>query len=197
MRINKFDNQTFNNVEKSKLVPYLRPKLDILFVGLNPAKGSSDNGHYFSVNQAFWNQLFEAGLVLKSIDKIVADNIVFGNNKYNFNGWNYGITDLVTTIAESDSSKIKPTYQDCENIISEIKKYKPRAVILLHGKVLSNICSYLAIATPKANTGKMGYLIKGYNSMFYNIAFPHGNSIPSSVKVNRYKELKKELIKSN
>ncbi len=32
-------------MEKSKLVPFLRPNLDILFVGLNPAKGSSDNGH--------------------------------------------------------------------------------------------------------------------------------------------------------
>jgi len=183
-------------MEKSKLVPFLRPQLDILFIGLNPAKGSSDNGHYFSVNQAFWNQLLEAGLILKPIDKMVADNFIFGNNKYNFNEWNYGITDLVTTIAESDSSKIKPTYQDSANTISVIKKYKPLTAILLHGKVLSNICSYLDISTPKANTGKMGYLVKDCNTLFYNIAFPHGNSILSSDKVDRYKELKKELLKS-
>lgn len=60
-------------MEKSKLVPFVRENLDILFVGLNPAKGSSYNCHYFSVNQAFWNQLYDAGLITARIDKASAD----------------------------------------------------------------------------------------------------------------------------
>lgn len=43
-------------------------KSDILFVGLNPAKGSSDNLHYFSINQAFWNRLYDAGLIIARVD---------------------------------------------------------------------------------------------------------------------------------
>jgi len=46
---------------KSNLVPFIRDNLDILFIGLNPAKGSSENRHYFSVKPAFWNQLYDAG----------------------------------------------------------------------------------------------------------------------------------------
>jgi len=182
-------------MEKSKLVPFLRSDLDILFVGLNPAKGSSDNGHYFSVNQAFWNQLFQSGLILKQISKLVADNIVFGNNKYNFNEWNYGITDLVSAIAESDSSKIKPTFRDSIALIDELKKHKPKMAILLHGKVLSNLCDHLNIATPKANSGNMGQLVNDCSTIFFNIAFPHGNAINSNDKINRYKELKDDLVK--
>lgn len=184
-------------MEKSNLVPFFRHDLDILFVGLNPAKGSNDNGHYFSVNQAFWNQLYDAELIKRPIDKLIADNIIFGSTSLNFNNWQYGITDLVTKYAESDSSKIAPTNDDCTKLLNDIQKFKPKTAILLHGKVLSNLCDYLGRTTPKANTGKLGQLIKNCKTEFYNIAFPHGNAISSVDKVIRYKELKKELLKLN
>jgi G:T/U-mismatch repair DNA glycosylase len=94
-------------VEQSTLVPFARENLDILLVGLNPAKGSSRNRHYFSVNQAFWNQLYDAGLITTHIDKSRADEIVFGSTHINFQGWWYGITDLITDMTESDSKKNK------------------------------------------------------------------------------------------
>lgn len=68
-------------MEKSRLVPFVRYGLDILFVGLNPANGSDDHGHYFSVNQAFWNQLYKAGLITENVDKLCADDEIFGNNE--------------------------------------------------------------------------------------------------------------------
>jgi hypothetical protein len=83
-------------MEQSSLVPFVRKNLDILFVGLNPAEGSSRNGHYFSVNQAFWNQLYEAGLITKFADKLNADNLIFGSNKYNY----YSTTRFNEGIAE-------------------------------------------------------------------------------------------------
>src|SRR5690606_13520639 len=124
-------------MNESKLVPYLRPNLDILFIGLNPAKGSSDKGHYFSVNQAFWNQLYKANLINQPINKNIADEIIFATNEANYNNWEFGITDLVTKYAESNSQKIKPSYQDCLKLKSDIINLKPTTAVILHSKVLS------------------------------------------------------------
>ena len=95
-------------MNSSTLQPFIRKNLGILFVGLNPSIGSSEKVHYFSVKQSLWNQLYQTGLIISSIDKAYADEVVFGSTKINFHGWSYGITDLVTEIAESDSRKIKP-----------------------------------------------------------------------------------------
>lgn len=181
-------------MEKSKLIPFLRSNLDILFIGLNPAKGSSDNGHYFSVNQAFWNQLNDAGLIAQYVDKAQADDIVFGDNKLNFNSWQFGITDLVTNIAESDSRKIKPTTEDCVKLKADIQKYKPKAVVFLHGIVLKKFLKHLGEPVPLANSGALGQLVEKCNTQFFNIGFPHGNSILSIDKVKHYIKLKNLLL---
>jgi len=124
-------------VEKSTLKPFLRKDLDLLFVGLNPAVGSSRNEHYFSVNQAFWSQLYSAGLITKEIDKNMADTYIFGSNIYNFNKWSYGITDLLFEVAESNSIKIKTDLTHAIRLIDTVKKYNPLVVIFLHGRELS------------------------------------------------------------
>ncbi len=71
-------------MEVSNLVPFVREKLDILFIGLNPAIGSSTHKHYFSVNQVFWNQLYEAGLITYQVDKANADDFIFGSKTFNY-----------------------------------------------------------------------------------------------------------------
>lgn len=180
-------------MEKSNLIPFLRDGLDILFVGINPAKGSSRNKHYFSVNQAFWNQLLKSGLITDFIDKSVADDIIFGTNAMNYKNWNYGIVDLVTEIAESNSAKIKLKVEDLVRLKNIIIKYKPKTVVLLHEKVLKNFVGYLECIVPESNTGELGKLIKNCNSNFFNIAFPHGNAITSEEKIERYIELKEYL----
>lgn len=121
-------------MEKSNLIPFLRANLDILFVGLNPAKGSSRNRHYFSVNQAFWNQLLESNLITKHIDKSIADERIFGDNKINYNNWNYGITDLITEIAESNSAKIKPQHDDLVRLKKLLLKTNQRQLFCFTGK---------------------------------------------------------------
>lgn len=127
---------------RSKLKPFLRKNLDILFVGLNPATGSSAKRHYFSVKQSFWKQLFEAGLILENISKEEADLHVFGGNKLNYKKWNYGITDLVN-VAESDSRKVKPTDKDVAKLIRTIKAYRPKVVCILHSKVYKALSHYI------------------------------------------------------
>lgn len=184
-------------MEKSNLTPFIRMNLDILFVGLNPAKGSSQNRHYFSVNQAFWNQLFHSGLIVKNIDKSIADTFVFGGTEINYNNWNFGITDLIPEFAESNSKKIKPTEKDCDRLKNDILKYKPKSVVLLHRTVLKKFNEYLGHEVPMANSGNVGKLIQEVDTIFFNIAFPHGNTILSEDKINNYKQLKKYLIGIN
>ena len=180
-------------MEQSNLKPFLRKNIDILFVGLNPAKGSSENRHYFSVNQAFWNQLYDSGLIITQVDKMNADDLVFGDNKYNFNNSNYGITDLITEFAESDSTKIKPTLSDVKRIIEIVLNYQPKIVVILHGKVLSFLFRYLRKPQPSSNQGYLGKIIDNLDTDFYAIAFPHGNNIPSKEKILNYVQLKEKL----
>lgn len=177
-------------MEKSTLIPFIRKNLDVLFIGLNPANGSSEKGHYFSVKNSFWKQLFESGLIMEEIDKSNADEIVFGSKKINFNNWNYGITDIVTEYAESNSKKIKPTINDCIRLEQQIRLFNPKTAILLHNKTLKYFLKHLGIQPLKTNTGYVGKILKGSNTIFFNIAFPHGNKISDEAKILRYKELK-------
>jgi hypothetical protein len=181
-------------MEKSNLVPFIRNNLHILFIDLNPAKGSSDKRHYFSVNQAFWNQLYDAEMITTKLDKLVADKIVFGNNTINFHGWNYGITDLITEITESESGKIKPEETDCERLKEVILELAPKVANLIHKKVTRNFLTYHDQPVVTANHGQIGEIIDGCPTMFYSIAFPHGNNIPSTEKVEKYKDVKKILL---
>lgn len=182
-------------MEKATLKPFLRENLDILFVGLNPARISNMKGHYFSVKQSFWKQLYQGGLISEDVNKDYADDLIFGGNQFNFNQWNYGITDLVTHIAESNSTKVEPALDDCKALKDAILQYKPLAVVILHSKVLKEfISSYIGARRYPSNSGKMGRLLKGCDSIFYNIAFPHRNGIPDVDKIKRYQELKNDIL---
>lgn len=180
-------------MEQSKLKPYIRKNLEILFVGLNPAKGSNENGHYFSVNNAFWNQLASSGLISNYINKMHADEIVFGSNLINYRGWNYGITDLVIEHAESDSKKVQPKEKDCLRLENTIRKFKPKVVVLMHQKVQTAFLPFIGHYSLSVNEGYIGKVMDESNTIFFSIAFPHGNSITSDEKTKKYKEIKEVL----
>ena len=182
-------------MEGATLKPFLRENLDILFVGLNPAIFSNMKGHYFSVRQSFWKQLHQGGLINQEVNKDCADNLIFGDNQLNFNQWNYGITDLITHIAESNSNKVKPTIADCKTLKDTILQYKPLTIVILHSTVLKDFVSgFIGALRFPSNSGKMGRLLKGCDSVFYSIAFPHGNGISDDDKIKRYQELKKDIL---
>lgn len=174
--------------------PFVRSNLEILFIGLNPAKGSNDKGHYFSVKQSFWDQLYRSGLIIKAVDKLTADEKVFGSTMINFNNWNYGITDLITEYAESNSKKINPTKDDCYRLDYQLREFQPTSAVILHGKVLNKFLKYYSINPPEMNSGKLGAIVPGIKTVFFNIAFPHGNAIPDSSKIERYIELKQHIL---
>lgn len=170
------------------LNPFVRQDLDILFVGLNPANTSNRKGHYFSTNPALWNQFYASGIITKQVNMDIADEIVFGTNSINHNGMQYGITDLITNVAESNSSVVKPSLQNCMDLEKTITELKPRCVVILHSKVIQYFVQrYLGMNNVKY--GCLGKIISGCDTVFYNIPFPHGNNIPSDKKVDIYKKL--------
>lgn len=178
------------------IYPIIRPNLDILFVGLNPAKTSSEKGHYFSTDPAFWNQLYEAGLITERVDMEEADDIVFRSSKINYNNWEYGITDLVNYLAESKSRKVTPTKKHCEELEQTIIKYKPKVVVLLHSKVREHFVKGYLNKNITIKNGDFGKLISGCDTNFYNVPFPHGNEkyYSDERKIEHYKKIKELLI---
>lgn len=174
------------------IFPYVRHGLDILFVGLNPANTSSKKGHYFSTNPAFWNQLYGSGLITTPVTMHLGDEQVFGSTRFNVNRWEYGVTDLVNYLAESDSSLVKPTIKNCIDLLQTVIKYEPKVVVLLHSKVIKYfVKNYLG--KKSVEYGNLGKLIEGCDTVFYNGPFPHGNAITSEVKVELYKQIKENL----
>jgi hypothetical protein len=135
-------------------------------------------------------------LITKQIDKFIADDIVFGSDAINFKGWDYGVTDLITEVAESDSRKVDPTKEDCRRLEEDIRKFQPKTAVLLHGKVTRIFLPYLGIKPVRANHGQIGKIIRNCPTMFYSIAFPHGTNIPSKEKVKKYITVKNYLLKN-
>ena len=174
------------------LYPFVRHGSEILFVGLNPGGTSSQKGHYFSTNSALWNQLYESGLITRPVDKNVADKLVFRSSRINANGWEYGITDLVDYLAESDSRKVNPTRENCKELMQTILEYKPKVVVLLHGKIIKHFVKGF-LGKEDVEYGNLGKLIDGFDTVFFNVPFPCGNAITTEAKVELYKQVKEVL----
>ena len=175
--------------KKVNLKPFVRKNLDILFIALNPPEISNKKGHYFSVKQSLWNQLYESGLISEMVDKEIADEQVFGSNKLNYNSWQYGVIDLAPDIIETVGAKVKPTDDHVKKLIENICYYKPKIALIIQNRVRDKICK----ENIPMNTGLIGRILEedyGCNTEFFLIPFPHGNSIKDKVKVDLYKKIK-------
>jgi G:T/U-mismatch repair DNA glycosylase len=178
-----------------KLRPIIRTELDILFIGLNPGKISNNNGHYFSSNRAFWDQLYNSGLIIQHVDKSDADDRIFKSTAYNFMKWDYGITDLVPNVANSNSREVRPEKEHYNKLASMIVDNEPRAAVFLHNKVFKCFQRQLGYNACKANYGKLGNLISDCQTIFFNVPFPSGNNIPTKTKIELYNQIKAHLLR--
>ncbi len=94
-----FDRPSTGAVEPTGALPeLLRPGLDLVIVGINPGAESARAGHYYwSSNNDFWGLLPESGLVGRVVqrgdDRMLLDRGI-------------GLTDVVRTRTESDSTKV-------------------------------------------------------------------------------------------
>jgi hypothetical protein len=53
----------------------------------------------------------------------VVDEIVFGSDAINYQGWPFGIMKLITEAAESDSRKIELKEKECRRLESDTRRY--------------------------------------------------------------------------
>jgi len=119
----------------------------------------------------------------------IADDQVFGSSSINASHWEYGITDLVNFHAESDSTKVTPTMNNCIELMQTIIEFQPKIVVLLHSKIIKSFVEK-HIGKRCTKYGNLGKLINGCNTVFYNVPFPHGNIISHEEKVKLYKLIK-------
>jgi double-stranded uracil-DNA glycosylase len=112
---------------RPELPDYLRPGLDLVFVGFNPGDRSSRIGHYYAGRgNQFWNFLFESQLVNERImpeaDRRVLD---FG----------IGLTDVVKRWSSSSSSLRAADYHEgIPRLVGKLRDFKPR-VVAFNGKL--------------------------------------------------------------
>lgn len=170
---------------------YLKENLDVLFIALNPPEQSNKNGHYFSGSKSsFYKQLYLSVLISKELDKLDADEVVFGGNNYNYKNKNYGVIDLLPDLVETKGSKVSVKKRDIELMIDRIFLYKPKIVCVMHSKVKNRLSKYI-----KTNLiyGYNGKLFDNLDTQFYCNYFPNGNNISTEGKVNIYKEIRDNL----
>jgi TDG/mug DNA glycosylase family protein len=103
------------------LPDYLRPGLDIVFVGLNPGLYSAQIGHYFAHKQnRFWPALSASGLV---------PELLGPENDARLPDWGLGLTDIVKRpthgIHELTPSEFRRGARELEE---KIEYYKPHVV---------------------------------------------------------------------
>ena len=114
-------------VDHFELPDYLRPGLDIVFVGFNPGDRSSRIGHYYAGRgNQFWNFLFESGLVWERLtpedDHCVLE---FG----------VGMTDVVKRWSKSSSDLRAADYRDgVPQLRAKLTAIRPRATAF-NGKI--------------------------------------------------------------
>ena len=177
---------------EAKLNPFIRKNLDVLFVALNPPYQSNNNEHYFSGKQSrFFHLLFLSGLITTNIDKSQADEKVFGDNFYNYKKSNFGVTDLIQHIVETNSSKVKAKREDVFSLCESIIENSPRFVCIIHSgvkKAFEKFPNELILG--KLFYGNCEKILKNCPSIFFYNYFPNGNNIPDEPKLKIFDELK-------
>lgn len=170
---------------------YLKEDLDLLFIALNPPKQSNNNGHYFSgKSSTFFKQLAESGLITGHIDKLIADEIVFGDTRNNYRNKRFGVIDLIPTLEETNSNKVKVSSEDVRLLLWRLRKFKPKNVCIIHSEVMRQFTKETGI---KLIYGYNGKLLEGLDIDFFCNYFPNGNPITTETKLEIYRDLKSRL----
>ena len=109
-----------------KLSDYLRPGLDLVFVGINPGTRSWQAGrHYAGPGNHFWPLLYESGLVSEPITWREDERVL---------EWNIGLTNMVarTTPSLSDLG-VDELRAGARALERKLRRVRPR-VVCFNGK---------------------------------------------------------------
>lgn len=157
------------------IIEILHPKMDILFVALNPPKISNTNGHYFSRNLSFWNILFDAGLIIQRVKSpITGDDEVFRDNAINYKRAIFGITDLCNNVLETNSSRVTVNADRPNRILNLLNSHNTKVLCLMHKKVSKAFEEVLTLDRKKRYglIGRIG-TVKVFEMPFHNASIPN------------------------
>ncbi len=104
---------------------YLRPGLDIVFVGINPGSRSAQVGHYFAhPNNRFWPAINRSGLLTMPLDAETDDEML---------DQGIGFTDVVKRPSNSASQLRAADYREWGPRLREkLERYRP-LIVCFHG----------------------------------------------------------------
>jgi thymine-DNA glycosylase len=108
------------------ITDYLRPGLDLLFVGINPGLRSESAGHHYAgPGNHFWPLLFESG--------IVPEPLTFADDARVLE-YNIGLTNLVQRSSRS-MDDLTPTEmrKGAERLRKKLRTYRPK-IVCFNGK---------------------------------------------------------------
>lgn len=175
------------------LCAFLRPHLDVLFVGLNPPEQSNSNGHYFSGGGSrFFDLLHKSGLLTEVVPKATADEIVFGSTAVNYGSKAFGVVDLVRDVVQTNSGKVRTTQLHVDALLKDIRKYEPRFCCVIHYKPRDALNKYAGLVS-ELTYGICGALLPGSSTSFVMNYFPNGNKFPDERKLQIFCQLRDAL----
>lgn len=102
----------------------IAPKLDVLFVGINPGLYSGATGNHFAKpGNRFWPTLFNAGFT---------DRLLHPSEKEALLGMGLGVSNLASrTTARADELSDEELHEGAVKLKGKVRRYKPRYVAML------------------------------------------------------------------
>lgn len=110
--------------EQQPLPDYIKPGLDIVFVGINPGARSAQVGHHYAGHSnRFWKLLNEA--------KFLPHEVSYQDDG-RLMEWGLGFTNIVSRMTASSGGLGKSDYDVGRvNLVRKIRQYRPRILALL------------------------------------------------------------------
>jgi TDG/mug DNA glycosylase family protein len=111
-------------VDSRRLQDRIAPRVEVLFVGINPGMRSALTGHHFAgYSNRFWRLLFEAGLVPEPITYEDDDRLP---------AWGYGITNIVAR-PTAGMNDLRPDEfrAGARILLRKIRRYRPAIVAVV------------------------------------------------------------------
>ncbi len=102
----------------------IRPRVRVLFVGINPGIASSLSGHHFAgPSNRFWKLLYESGLVPRPVTHL---------DDRRLPDWGYGVTNIVSRPSPGiDTLRREEYVQGRVRVMRKVLRYHPEIVALV------------------------------------------------------------------
>lgn len=163
---------------KNVLQDYLKPGLDLVFVGFNPSLKSAEVGYYYAGrNNQFWQFLYEAQLT---------DRLLKPEEDHLLLDYGIGVTDIIKGRATRGIGDLQnDEYVDGFGVLNnKLRKYKPR-VVCFNGK-----SGYVKVVKEKRDYGLQTEQLEGA-ILFFAPSTSGALPMPRAEKLAYYVALKK------